>query len=335
MNRPTISSALCTAACLVAAMFLTAAPAQAVVLPPDVAQKLETRIDTFVSAPGYEPLDVEAMLDDAYYARFDNSSQSALPPDTDLDPVTRAMLLFVSQEASLGSSEQPARARFRITRHQASPGGDWYDVRHSYIEITRYNLAPAWQRMLVANYGDRAAPPGQASELPNVSWRVVTTGLMGQRAAIVAASRRVVGPYHASRALCMGLPCLALGPVELDAGDFESMPAPELASATYRGSKVPEDQPDFAMASPVRIAQEMFRLATGEYDELHEGATFEHPEMTMLIDLNSTGQERNSQALMHLTALMDDAISQQWIKRLEVPGGVEWRRLAIPRQRGH
>src|SRR3546814_9390835 len=78
----------------------------------------------------------------------------------------------------------------------------------------------------------------------------------------------------------------------------------------------------------------MFRIAAGEYDELHEGATLANPEMTLVIGFGSGGQDRNSQALMHLTSLMDDATSERWIRRLEVPGTVEWQRFDVPAPRG-
>src|SRR3546814_879619 len=189
------------------------------------------------------------------------------------------MLLFTSKEAPLDT------ARYRITRYQSSLGGDWPDVRHSYIEITRYNLAPALHRDNVAAYGEHAAPAGPAVEFPHVSWRLVTTGLMGQRAHVVAASRRVVEQGEAESAICLdGLACLALGGFEPgDGSEFAAMPAPELAPAGYRGAAFPAGQPEFAIASPARIAQEMFRIAAGEYDELHEGATLDNPEMTLVI----------------------------------------------------
>src|SRR3546814_7017781 len=77
----------------------------------------------------------------------------------------------------------------------------------------------------------------------------------------------------------------------------------------------------------------MFRIAAGEYDELHEAATLADPEMTLVIGFGSGGQDRNSQALMHLTSLMDDATSERWIRRLEVPGTVEWQRFDVPAPR--
>lgn len=302
--------------------------AGSVVLPPDVAQQLEQRVDAFVDAPGYERLDVEAMLDEDWYGRFHQAGQSALPPDAGLDPVTRSLLLFTSQEAPLES------ARYRITRHQDALDGDWSDVRHSYIEITRYNLAPGLYRMNLAAYGEHLAPPGPELELPHVSWRLVTTGLMGQRAAVVAASRRVVEASEASGAICLQeLPCLALDAADFEPGPFESIPSPETAPAGY-ASAIPAGQPEFAIAAPARVAEELFAIATGEYDELHEPATLANPEMVMVIDFG-TGQERNSQALMHLTSLMDDAISERWIRRLEVPGSVEWQRFDVARSRGH
>src|SRR3546814_19899656 len=87
-------------------------------------------------------------------------------------------------------------------------------------------------------------------------------------------------------------------------------------------------------SSDLRIAQEMFRIAAGEYDELHEAATLADPEMTLVIGFGSGGQDRNSQALMHLTSLMDDATSERWIRRLEVLGTVEWQRFDVPVPRG-
>lgn len=323
---------LSLAASAIAVFLLLAAlvpPAGAVVLPPDVAQQLEQRVDAFVDAPGYARFDVDALLDDDWYGRFDRAGQSALPPDADLDPVTRGMLLFTRQEATLET------ARYRITRHQRALDGDWSDVRHAYIEITRYNLAPGLHRMNVETYGEYAAPPGPELELPHVSWRLVTTGLMGQRAAVVAASRRVVEPVEASRATCLEkLPCLAMDGAGFEPGRFESIPAPATAPAVYRDAMTPPGQPEFAIATPVRIAQELFGIAAGDYDELHEAATLEHPEMVVAIDFGIAGQERNSRALMHLTSLMDDALSERWIRRLEVPGSVEWQRSDVAHPRG-
>lgn len=312
---------------LLAVLCLAIGAVHAVVLPPAVAKAQEQRIDGFVDAPGYERLDVQAMLDEDWYGRFERDPQSALPPDADLDPVTRGMLLFASEEAPLDT------ARYRITRHQGSLGGDWSDVRHSYIEITRYNLAPGLHRDNVAAYGEHAAPASPAVQLPHVSWRLVTTGLMGQRAHVVAASRHVIEQEEAGRAMCLdGLACLALDDFEGDDGmEFATMPAPEAAPATYRDAVFPPDQTEFAIASPVRIAQEMFRIAAGEYDELHEAATIANPEMVVVIGFGSGGQELNSQALMHLTSLMDDATAERWIRRLEVPGTVEWKRSDVAR----
>src|SRR3546814_9711043 len=96
--------------------------------------------------------------------------------------------------------------------------------------------------------------------------------------------------------MCLdGLACLALDGFEPDNGiDFAAMPAPEVAPPGYRDAAFPPDQPEFAIASPVRIAQEMFRIAAGEYDELHGGATLANPEMTLVIGFGSGGQARNS-----------------------------------------
>src|SRR3546814_1341935 len=100
---------------------------------------------------------------------------------------------------------------------------------------------------------------------------------------------RVVEQGEAESAICLdGLACLALGGFEPgDGSEFAAMPAPELTQAGYRGAAFPLDQPEFAIALPARIAQEMFRIAAGEYDELHEGATLAHPEMVVVIGFGS------------------------------------------------
>src|SRR3546814_2155296 len=56
-----IRSFACSA---LAVVCLSIGAAHAVVLPPDVAQALQGRIDAFVGAPGFEPLDTRAMLDE-------------------------------------------------------------------------------------------------------------------------------------------------------------------------------------------------------------------------------------------------------------------------------
>src|SRR3546814_2923480 len=55
--------------------------------------------------------------------------------------------------------------------------------------------------------------------------------------------------------------------------------------------------------------------------------------MTLVIGFGSGGQDLNSQAVMHLTSLMDDATSERWIRRLEFPGTVEWQHLDVARSR--
>src|SRR3546814_15181631 len=102
---------------------------------------------------------------------------------------------------------------------------------------------------------------------------------MGQRAHVVAASRRVVEPGAASRAMCLdGLACLALDGFDPGDGmDFAAMPAPEFAPAGYRDAAFPPDQPAFAIASHGRIAQEMVPNDAGEVDDFHRQDTLPAP----------------------------------------------------------
>src|SRR3546814_15515914 len=99
-----IRSFACSA---LAVVCLSIGAAHAVVLPPDVAQALHGLIDAFVGAPGFEPLDTRAVLEEAWYARFDAPGASAMLPDADLDPVTPGLLLLAGPAPPLNPAASP------------------------------------------------------------------------------------------------------------------------------------------------------------------------------------------------------------------------------------
>src|SRR3546814_17574363 len=108
---------------------------------------------------------------------------------------------------------------------------------------------------------------------------------------------RVVEQGEAESAICLdGLACLALGGFEPgDGSEFAAMPAPELTPAGYRGAAFPLDQPEFAIASPARLPQGLFRAPAGQYAELHDVATLSNPAMVVVVGLVSGGQALNTQ----------------------------------------
>src|SRR3546814_10270137 len=86
---------------------------------------------------------------------------------------------------------------------------------------------------------------------------------MGQRAHVVAASRRVVEQGEAESAICLdGLACLALGGFEPgDGSEFAAMPAPELTQAGYRGAAFPRSEEHTSeLQSLMRISYAVFCL---------------------------------------------------------------------------
>src|SRR3546814_19578765 len=97
------------------------------------------------------------------------------------------------------------------------------------------------------------------------------------------------------------------------------MPAPEVAPPGYRDAAFPPDQPEFALASPVRIAQEMFRIAAGAYDELHDDPTLLHPARPLGLGFGSCRQDRNSQEPIQHNSTCQRPTSKTCTSRLEGP----------------
>src|SRR5699024_7315755 len=134
---------------LVAATILITWPAHAVVLPQEVSQQLLQRFDAFITVSDYSEVDLAGFPGDDWYtpARFPGlgSGQSGVRrPDYDIDPVTRMVLMVAAHEKPL------PHVRYRITYRLAAAPAPFHDVRHAYVEVTRFNLGPTLRRELLA-----------------------------------------------------------------------------------------------------------------------------------------------------------------------------------------
>lgn len=300
---------------------LAASPALAVVLPEKMASKLQQGFSEYVQAEGFTEVDVTSMTGESWYtpARFPQMGTSALRPDADMDPVTKSVLLLESREAAL------PHTRYRITYRLEPAAPDYGDVRHAYIEVTRFNLGPTIHKDVVSAYGEHAAPPEVFGIGPHVSWRFVTGSIMGMRANVIRASRRVVSEAEARTADCLGVRCLSRSVPDGPAGEWQALSPPEFEPAVYGDA-------DGGLPGPARVADYLFSYVTRNGEEPAFGAHADAPQMIFVISMNVVGQEQTASGTLHQPRLMDDAISDIWTQRRQ--GGadlVEWRRLSVPR----
>jgi Ca-activated chloride channel family protein len=315
---------------LLAALLLQAAGA--VVLPDGVSETLQERAAAFVQAPDFAEADPEVLqeqlrADERLWS--DAAADSVFLPDADLDPLAKAVLLVESQEAPL------QHYRYLLTYLLRSPAPDYPEAAHSYVEVTRFNLGPARHADAVSAYGENAAPPEECGTGPDVSWRFVFHGVMGQRSDVFAASRHELESGEAAGLDCLGEPCLSLAGPDLPAGEFPNAETPAFDESPLYVSRAYEG----GVALPVRVAAEMFSAVTAHGFEAAEGDSAE-PQLTLVISHNVGGQDENSFALLRQGRLLDDAISEIWGQRREVSGAdledwnlVDWQQVTVPRLR--
>lgn len=321
-NAPSAAPARCAAPQLTGGTAVTA---------PALLAAVQQDADTFTSAPGFAPVDLGAdsrAVDwDRYYAveRFPGAGQSAFAPDGELGAITRAILLFDAVE---GAIQHP---RYCITYHVRHAADDCDIIASAYVEITRYSLGPA-RYADVIQHVDKAYWPPKAifGTQPHVSWRLAVGHVQGLYTDIKQASRRVVGDGEAAAASCLGQPCLALQGATGPAGNWQRVPIPAPAEV-YR-------EPGYAWApGPARMADLLFTQATGSYEDIEasEAASFERPDMILVIARDVQGQDGAMQGLLRWRGLMDAAVSELWQRVNAVPEGAPQRQqLSVSRRGG-
>lgn len=151
------------------------------------AQDIETEIDTFIGADGFERLDV--------------------------DLLEKALILATSEIPSIRT--RTALAFGQILTEEDGPV--------SFIEVRHYNLGPIIRQEVIAEFGKGDVADEEAFGLgDHMAWRFVFQPLMGNSAALMDASSKIISDKSAAKHDCTGRPCL--DPFAgFDALDWEDM----------------------------------------------------------------------------------------------------------------
>lgn len=284
--------------------------AHAVVAPPEVFEFFEPHASAFIDASGYTERDVEDVDGTDYYSetRFPDQGDAISHPDSRLDALTRAILLFEGQEGLL------PRARYRVTYNLAAPPYHPEFIQE-YVEVTRFNMGPVVREDL-AQYVDaeHLAPLSEFGVGPHVSWRFVMAPIMGMRAGLVQSSRQEISDTRAKTMDCLGESCLAMADPEGPGADWLTpspiaMPAPSYTAVRDMNSV------------PARAAEELMAHVASEEEGLqamvYDPAT---PRVTVVISKNVAGQDGSVNGLLFESNVPDDEIASIWVQRREAAG---------------
>ncbi|MFA5522422.1 MAG: hypothetical protein WCY98_11980 [Castellaniella sp.] len=291
------------------------AMAQAIVLPEAIQAEQAAWYEIFFGESGLEHVEsTMALFSDEWYdsEHVPPATGGISMPDADMSPLEMAVALVDHHEGAL------PHARYRIGyRAQFAIVEDYTAPPLAYVEVMRFNLGPARHASVVADYGaENAAPVEEFGVGPHVVWRFLMGSVQGRLSDVFDAARGIIDDAQVQAMDCLGVPCMSLEDVEDSSDGWHTL-------------VMDDDNTD---ARPAQVADLMAMRAMGsEYGEIVEGLDPVKPQLSLVISRNVTGQDDFTSALSHQGPLMDDAVSDQWLRRLQLSGHVEWSRRFIYR----
>lgn len=272
--------------------------------------EMDQTAQAFVMANDYVEQSVEELTGAHYYSKrtfpeLASSATQVFHIDADLDALTRSILLLEAQEADL------SHVRYQIN-YSSHTDTEIPELKHDYIEVTRYNLGPA--RLANAlQYVDpeHVGSPADFGIGPHVSWRFAMAPVMGMQAAVMYAARKEITDLAAQQALCFTQSCLGLEAPELPKGQAQILETPLLAPAIYRA------QSSYGVTRPARVLEELWAEFRSD-DPLPYSEN--NPQFVFVISLDVIGQDSLSLGTGLQTMVFDDSIAKVWLQRVQVAG---------------
>ncbi|MCC5969001.1 MAG: SH3 domain-containing protein [Pararhodobacter sp.] len=273
----------------------------------------------FTRAPGYTEIDPED-LDYTIEQILHYAPASAMTPGADLSPLVKAVVALQSQNGRL----PVARYHLRYGEKEVPANPDHAPEPLSVIEIRRFNLGPALHRQLVESDGAENVLDAQhfGEDRPNVSWRLVTRGLRGTDAMIVAASHREIETPEAD---CLGFHCQmgqAIIPHLTDWDMHGTQTSPSFRPSydeLWRGGPSSAAALDL-LALYHGLAEASDGDARWRSFEWREGVTPGDPFVEVIIE-TGIGHETVVDVAMRDSHVMDTSVDTVWFRLRALSGG--------------
>lgn len=272
--------------------------------------RMDQAAQEFIAENGFIEQSADELTDEDYYSAktfpsMASNAASVFLPDADLDGLTRAILLLEEQEAEL------PHVRYQIN-YSSHTDSEVAELKHEYIEVTRYNLGPI-RRADLQQYVDaeHIASPAEFGVGPHVSWRFALAPMMGMQAHVMYAARKEITDAAAQQAVCLAQSCLSLKAVELPQGQSQLLAPALLAPATYRANN------PAGVARPARVLEELWAELKSA-DPLPYSKN--NPQFMFVVSMDVIGQESLSLGTGLQTMVLDDSIAQVWLQRVQVTG---------------
>jgi hypothetical protein len=282
------------------------------------AAEIDTTIADFLDAPGFARADwerINAQLAENWL-RTDLVS-----PGGNVGPVEQAVLLADAENAA-------DRTRTAIAYGEVIVDDNGAPSTYSFVELRRYNLGPAIREALIAELGADAVDDAEAfGEGPHEAWRLVFAPVMGNVAALLEASHRIIPEDEAAGADCTGRPCLDVFVTLDDLAAWEDAGLDEVTWQPHFAASAEGIVTEAHAIAELEVAQRVAGVEGEQYlwsgGEHPEAIADETPFRFYAIDRN-LGQELAVDAVSINTRLNDDSIRDMMIRRIEVAGDVYW-----------
>ena len=270
--------------------------------------RMDESAQLFVAGNNYIEQSVDELTGSQYYSKktFPKFSENAAQVsyiDADLDALTRAILILDAQEVEL------PHVRYQIN-YSINTDTEIPELKHDYIEVSRYNLGPARHKDLLQDLdAENVASLDEFGVGPHVSWRFVMAPVMGMQAAVLYAARKEMTDATAQKTMCFALSCLALEAPELPQGQVQVLTPQSIAPAQYR------TESPYGGTQPARVLEELWAEFRTD-DPLPYSKN--NPQFVFVISSNVIGQDSLVLGTGLQTIVLDDAIAKIWLQRWQV-----------------
>lgn len=287
---------------LVSLLFAAALPALALAQS-EGAGDAGSVIDAFVSAPGYEAVDLENV--DALVEASLPETGSVFTASGQLSPLAKAIRAVQTSDGQLDR----ARLQLGVSLLQADepPAAD--PVTLVLVQLDRFNVGPSVHAELVRSVGeDQVAAIEEFGEGPHVSWRLVMRQLMGQQSALVAASRLEITNEEAALLECFGSACLQTAAIIPELTDWTDLTETDLETSAE----------GLAPAVFIDLLAELAFFDPYGHEAGMDAAVSPVLVATVLIETN-LGQDLSTEGVLRVGELRDDSVEAIWQRLVAFP----------------